>query len=63
MPTENRLLLKWLYMSRYLQSSKPGGGWVGGGALEYFLGRYVPPGTLNWHPVLKTISPKIDTLF
>ena len=25
------------------------------------LGGYVPPGTPNWHPVLKTISPKIDT--
>ena len=22
------------------------------GALGYFLGGYVPPGTLNWHPVL-----------
>ena len=32
-----------------------------GGALGYFLGGYVPPGTLNWHPVLKKISPKIDT--
>ena len=37
---------------------------VGGrGALGYFLGGYVPPGTLNWHPVLKKISPKIDTPF
>ena len=35
----------------------------GGGALGYFLGRYVPPGTPNWHPVLKKISPKIDPLF
>ena len=34
-----------------------------GGALGYFLGGYVPPGTPNWHPVLKTISPKIDTPF
>ena len=25
----------------------------GGGALGYFLGGYVPPGTPNWHPVLK----------
>ena len=38
-----------------------GGG--GGGALGYFLGGYVPPGTPNWHPVLKKIFPKIDTLF
>ena len=34
-----------------------------GGALGYFLGGYVLPGTPNWHPVLKTISPKIDTPF
>ena len=35
----------------------------GGGALGYFLGGHVPPGTPNWHPVLKKISPKIDTPF
>ena len=35
----------------------------GVGALGYFLGGYVPPGTPNWHPVLKKISPKIDTSF
>ena len=34
-----------------------------GGALGYFLGGYVPPGTPNWHPVLKKIFPKIDTPF
>ena len=34
-----------------------------GGTLGYFLGGYVPPGTSNWHPVLKKISPKIDTPF
>ena len=34
-----------------------------GGALGYFSGGYVPPGTPNWHPVLKKISPKIDTPF
>ena len=28
-----------------------------GGALGYFLGGYVPPGTPNWHPILKKISP------
>ena len=33
------------------------------GALGYFLGGYVPPGTPNWHPVLEKISPKIDTPF
>ena len=33
------------------------------GAPGYFLGGYVPPGTPNWHPVLKQISPKIDTPF
>ena len=31
-----------------------GGGW---GALGYFLGGYVPPGTPNWHPRLKIIFP------
>ena len=36
---------------------------VRGGALGCFLGGYVPPGTPNWHPVLKKISSKIDTLF
>ena len=35
----------------------------GGGALGYFLGRYVPPRTPNWHLVLKKMSPKIDTPF
>ena len=35
----------------------------GGGALGYFLGGYVLPGTPNWHPVLEKISPKIDTPF
>ena len=34
-----------------------------GGALGYFLGGYVPPGNPNWHPILKKISPKIDTPF
>ena len=38
------------------------GGW-GGGALKYFWGGYVPPGTPNWHPVLEKMSPKIDTPF
>ena len=35
----------------------------GEGALGYFWGGYVPPGTPNWHPVLKKISSKIDTPF
>ena len=39
------------------------GGQGGGAPLGYFLGGYVPPGTLNWHPVLEKISPKIDTPF
>ena len=48
----------------------PGGG---GGALGYLLGGHVPPGTPNWHPVLKKfplkliprsrIRPKTDTPF
>ena len=41
------------------EASSPGGV----GALGYFLGGYVPPGTPNWHPVLKKFSPKIDTPF
>ena len=32
------------------------------GALGYFLGGYVPPGTPNGTP-FKKISPKIDTPF
>ena len=42
------------------------GGYVSPGtpkALGYFLGGYVPPGTPNWYPVLKKISPKVDTPF
>ena len=35
----------------------------GGGHLGYFFGGCVPPGTPNWHPVLKKISPKTDTPF
>ena len=43
----------------------PGQVWSpgGGGALGYFLGGYVPPGTPNWHPVLEKFSPKTDTPF
>ena len=33
------------------------------GGIGYFLGGYVPPGTPNWPPVVKKISPKIDTPF
>ena len=33
-----------------------------GGALGYFFGGYVPPGTPNWHPVLEKFSPKIRHL-
>ena len=44
------------------QSPAPSGG-EGGGALGYFLGEYVLPRTLNWHPVLKKISPTTDTPF
>ena len=45
---------------------------VPGGALGYFLGGYVPPGTPNWHPVLEMgqffiprsrIRPKTNTPF
>ena len=47
------------YRSQYMVKMDPGGG----GALGYFLRGYVPPGTPNWHPVLRKISPKIDTPF
>ena len=43
--------------------SSPQSSFGPGGALGYFLGGYVPPGTPNWHPVLEKISPKIDTPF
>ena len=48
-----------LYRVYIMTGSFPGGG----GTLRYFLGGYVPPGTPNWHPVLKTNSFKIDTPF
>ena len=35
----------------------------GGGALGYFLGGYVPPGTPNWHPVLKKFPLKLTAPF
>ena len=35
----------------------------GGGALGYFFGGYVPPGTPNWHPVLKKIALKLIPRF
>ena len=38
----------------FCQSTKEGGG-----ALGYFLGGYVAPGTPNWHPVLEKIFAKI----
>ena len=43
--------------TKILLYTTPGGG--GGGALGYFLGGYVPPGTPNWHPVLKKIPLKL----
>ena len=49
-----------------LRGVEGAGGWpggVGGGALGYLLGGYVPPRTPNWHPVLEKISPKTDTPF
>ena len=48
------------YVPDQLRSEPEGGG----GALGYFLGGYVPPGTPNWNPALKKkISPKTDTSF
>ena len=35
----------------------------GGGALGYFFFFFLPPGTPNWHPLLKIISSKINTPF
>ena len=35
--------------------------WGGGGALGYFLGGCVPARTPNWYPILKKMSPKIET--
>ena len=42
-------LLEELLKARKSLKVSPGGG----GALGYFLGGYVPPGTPNWHPVLE----------
>ena len=39
--------------SHSFSEANPGGG----GALGYFWGGYVPPGTQNWHPVLKQNFP------
>ena len=50
--------LLYVLVSRWRRTFKPGGG-----ALGYFLGGYVLPGTPNWHPLLKKISPRIDTPF
>ena len=68
--TFDHSLLKWngwgtlcyRFLLALLDLTPRGAGW-GGGALGYLLGGYVPHGTLNWHPVLKKISPKIDTPF
>ena len=49
--------VRYIYSNVWLQC--PGGE----GALGFFLGGHVPPGTPNWHPVPKTNSPKIDTPF
>ena len=55
-PEIPEILTKW-------KSPSPRGVGAGRGALGYFLGGYVPPGTPNWYPVLNTNSPKIDTPF
>ena len=54
------LLANSAFTSVFWLISRPGGG---GGGTWVFLGGYVPPGTPNWQPVLKKISPKIDTPF
>ena len=45
------------FFSTFMLSKLPGG------ALGYFLGGLIPPGTPNWHPVLEKISPRTDTPF
>ena len=55
-----RLIHNFLCLVLIAKLARPPGG---GGALGYFLGGYVPPGTPNWHPVLEKISTKIDTPF
>ena len=42
-----------------LSLDKEPGGRGGGEPLGYFLGGYVPPGTPNWHPVLKQFPVKL----
>ena len=45
------------YVPDRLRSEPEGSGGGGEGALGYFLGGYVPPGTPKCNPVLKKISP------
>ena len=54
---------RWTLPTTPVTRTEPRVGGGGGGALGYFLGGFVPPGTPNWHPVLEKISPKIDTPF
>ena len=49
-----------VYLSRIIHIMGCG---PGGGALGYFFGGHVPPGTPSWHPILEKSSPKIDTPF
>ena len=51
-----------VWSGSWFASSSPRGG-RGGGALGYFLGGYVPPGTPNWHPVLKKFPLKVISSF
>ena len=47
----------------YPHHNHQGSPYPGGESWVFLLGGYVPPGTTNWHPVLKKNSPKIDTPF
>ena len=47
---------KWGLVVQFAYWPRGGGGL---GSLGYFLGGYVPPGTPNWHPVLKKFPPKL----
>ena len=52
-----------LWLEKIVRETRLILGGIPGGALGYFSGGYVPPGTPNWHPVLEQISAKTDTPF
>ena len=50
---EMSLVPNTLYLTAFIDQRNPGG------VLGYLLGGYVPPGTPNWHPVIKKIPLKL----